>query len=725
MVQQLKRIARFSILDDDVLAGLAVVVTAERFSPGTVICQQGKVEDKFYGIEFGTVLVRTTVGDQEIIVAQLSAGDAFGERALYEALPRTATVVVETTVDLLGLHRKDYQRLVQKYPALERILVGPDVVPILGQVPLFSRLSQEELTELSRHVGVRYYPRGRRVAQQGDMGATMYVVIDGDLVAYQMDESGRRRPVKALKKGDAFGETSLLVGEPRDATVVVKTEAEICYLHKAAFDEFLEAHPQVRNKLIVRPDVERKWRVRPFPGQSPDEIIEIRDNKHWVALLRAVWLPSLLWILAGVVIVIAHKLGLFGESEWLSVLLAVSWVASATAMGPWYWIDWRNDYHIVTSQRVIHIERELFLAATTDVVPIEQVQNVEVTQGLWGSLLGYGHVRVATASAAGWLMELLFVREPEAFQQSIFEQIGRARFRAVAQERVEIRGTIRQATGMSELEDVVEEEPTPTGKAPPSWLPHLTQSRPVKRLRRIFSEFGIVVFLRRPHLPRQEILEDNDVIWRKHWVILLAATYRPLLLCLVIVPLTAVTLAGGLDWFNPLDLAPSLLSWALLPLGLSLIAVLLRLAWKVEDWRNDQYIVTNTHIIDIERTPFLLNESQRQARLESIENTQATTQGFWRSLLKLGDVTIETAGEGTFTFTQVRNPTKVQAEIERRREAYRELVRRQEAERRRGEIARWLSVYSDVAGEEKARAQQEDRQQLPKSWVEESEEKED
>ena len=92
----------------------------------------------------------------------------------------------------------------QKYPALKRILVGPDVVPILGQVPLFSRLSQEELTELSRHVGVRYYPRGRWVAQQGDMGATMYVVIDGDLVAYQMDESGRRRPVKALKKGDAF-----------------------------------------------------------------------------------------------------------------------------------------------------------------------------------------------------------------------------------------------------------------------------------------------------------------------------------------------------------------------------------------------------------------------------------------------------------------------------------------------------------------------------------------
>ena len=724
MVQRLKRIDRLSMLGDEVLRDLALVVTAERHALGTVICQEGALEDKFYAIESGRVRAQVRIDDQEVVLASFTQGDVFGERALAEALPRTATIISDTIVDLLCLHRRDYQRLAQRHPSLERLLVGPEVVSLLAQVPLFSRLSGEDLAELSKYVGVRYYPPGRQVVQQGDMGVTMYVVIGGDLVAYRMEETGRRRPVRAFKKGDSFGETSLLVGEPRDVTVIARTHAELLYLNRASFNAFLEAHPRVRDRLRVRPDVERKWKAKPFPEQNPDEIIEIIDNRHWIAFLLVLIRPLFWLTLFGIVLPALSTFwpSLFGgqvRPAELPVILAIFWGVVAGPVFFWYWVDWQNDYYIVTTQRVVHIERELLRATTTDVVPIEQVQNVEVRRGPWGTLFGYGHVRIATAAAAGRVMELSFVRESEAFQQAIFHQIARARFRAVEAERTELRQIIRQAIGTTMLEDVIEEEQPSAGEGV-GWLASLGQSRLAQRLRQIITESGFVVFLRRPHFPREEIRTAEQVIWRKHWGILLVKTYRPLLLCLGFTVLTGLAVAGWLGKYDPLGFGSSLLGWVSLGLGLLLFFALFWLFWEVEDWRNDQYIVTNTHIIDIERTPFLLNESKRQARLESIENTQSSSQGLWRNLLRLGDVTIETAGEGTFTFLRVRNPGKVQAEIERRREAYRERVRQEGAERRRGEIVSWLSVYSDVMREESLEAEWRARQQSLGTGSEES-----
>jgi len=704
MVQRLKRIVRLSILDDDMLTDLAVVVAVERHPAGTVICRQGEPGDKFYAIEVGQVLVRTKVGEQEVDVARLSGRDVFGERALMGALPRTATVMAETSVDLLTLDRADYENLLEKHPSLEQILVGSEVPPLLRRVLLFSRLSDRELKALCEYVGVQVYPSGRLVVAEGDMGTTMYMVIKGDLVAYRLDERGRRRPVRAFKEGEAFGETSLLVGEPRDATVITKTYAELCYLNKASFDEFLKAYPDVQGRLQVRADVERKWRAKPFPGQNRGEIIATKDSKHWMVFVRAAMRPVWLWMLGGVILAFhIFGLDLTGIVGALLVALTALWLLIAVAVVTWHVIDWRNDFYIITSQRVIHIERVLLRAKATDVMPIEQVQDVGIDRDLWGKLWGYGRVRITSAAAARGAMNLVFVRAPESFQQSIFEQMRRARFRVELTERAEIQRTIKEVLGLTPPEDFTEGRPSRDEDRLPSWLTLLAQSQLVEWLRQIITESGVMVLLRRPHLPRQEIREADRVIWRKHWWFLLATTYRPLLACLVFS--AALVAVVWLGWFSSLELPQSLLVGAFFFLSLSLTAALLRLAWQVEDWRNDQYIVTDTHIIDTERSPLFLKESVRQASLEKIQTTSASTKGFWAGVLNLGDVIIETAGEeGSLTFTQVQNPDRVQAEIDRRREAYRASLRRQERGGRHVEISRWLSAYDDVKCEEETRA---------------------
>lgn len=728
MVQRLKRIARLSVLDDEVLADLAGIVTAERHPPGTVICRQGELEKKFYAIELGEVLVKATVEGREVEVARLTDTDVFGERALIGGRPRTATIVAETTVDLLVLDRRDYQALAQKHHSLERILVGPEVISLLQGVPLFSEFSTEDLSVLSEYVGIIFYPPGRRVVEQGDLGVTMYVISEGELVAYRLDERGRNRPVKAFEPGDAFGETSLLIGETRDATVITKTYAELGYINKASFTEFLEAHPGLQSKLRMRPEVERKYKHRAgaFPGQDRDEFVEIMDSKHWVAFARAFRGPALLLGLMGAILLVIDLL-LFGSSgralglTWLPTIMTALWILAVAGAFIWHLIDWRNDLHIVTTQRVIHIENILWRAFYRDEVPIHQVQNVDIERDLWGGVLDYGHVRITTARATGKSLDLEYVHDPEEFQRVIFEQIDRAKYRAVAEERAELRRAVRLAIGINVLEEEISEVPPPVKVKRLSWLALLTRNRLALRLRKTVTESGLATFLRHPHLPSQEIRQDDRVIWRKHWGILLKVTWRSQLLWLFVLGLISVAVAGWLGWFLIPGVSPSLFKGVLLALLLIAIPSLGWMVWEVEDWRNDLYVVTDTHIIDIKRTPLLLRESRRQASLDNIQNTSASTKGFWAGRLKLGDVIIETAGEGTFEFKQVRNPHKVQAEIDKRLAAYEARLRQQEASQRRAEMAKWFDAYHDVAREAKATAHRRAQQLLPTDWIEGSE----
>jgi CRP-like cAMP-binding protein/membrane protein YdbS with pleckstrin-like domain len=709
-----------------VLADLAAVVADEQYSPGEVICRQGRRGDKAYAIEVGDVLVQAEVGGRKVELAHMSNGDFFGERALVGALPRAATIIAETPLHLLSLHRRDYQRLARRHPSLKRVLVGPDVVPLLRQVGLFSRLTQEELEALSEHVGVQFYRPGSRVVGQGEMGATMYVVILGDLIAYRRDEKGRARPVKALPEGTAFGETSLLVGEPRDATVVARTYTQLCYINQASFNNFLQAHPGVRNRLQVRPDVKRKWTAGSFPGQFPGETVEIRSRKHWMAFLTALAGPAFWLALCGGALLVLDALWLGsvrGSSglATLSVLLTLLWMLMAVAISIWHWVDWRNDHYIVTTQRIVHIERVILQATTTDVVPIEQVQNVDLKQDLLGEILDYGHIRITTAGPAGTgSMELRYVCQPDAFQWTIFEQMGRDRYRAAEAERSELRRAIQRAIEPGVLEDEISEQPSPSPAERPGWAALLSRNPLVGWLRRTFTESGLIVFFRRPHLLRQEISQEDRVIWRKHWGVFLKATCRPLVLCLLCFALILLAMAGWLGGFTLLDFQPSVFGTALVVLTLSFVPILVWLLWEVEDWRNDLYIVTDTHIIDIERiTPILLKETRRQARLDNIQNMTASTTGFWSSILKWGDVLIETAGEGTFEFKQVHYPDRVREEIDRRREAYRARQRREETERQRAEFAEWISVYHEVMRDQEARARWEGTISPPESLLEE------
>ena len=92
-------------------------VTAE---PGEVLTQEGATGHEFFIIVRGSAAVRRK-GRK---VATLGPGQYFGELALLDRGPRSATIVAESEMELLVLEQRHFLGLLDEMPSLSRKLLG-------------------------------------------------------------------------------------------------------------------------------------------------------------------------------------------------------------------------------------------------------------------------------------------------------------------------------------------------------------------------------------------------------------------------------------------------------------------------------------------------------------------------------------------------------------------------------------------------------------------------
>jgi CRP-like cAMP-binding protein len=86
---------------------------------GTVVCDEGAVGLTFYFIVSG----KATVIRNGRKAAELDAGSYFGELALLDRLPRSATVKAATDMELLAIDQKDFNKILKDSPSMVRKLL--------------------------------------------------------------------------------------------------------------------------------------------------------------------------------------------------------------------------------------------------------------------------------------------------------------------------------------------------------------------------------------------------------------------------------------------------------------------------------------------------------------------------------------------------------------------------------------------------------------------------
>ncbi len=108
----LRAVDLFSELEPRELDVLANVARDSHFSPGEVVVAEGDTSGRFHLVVSGTADI--TVGDQQ--VAEFGPGDYFGEVAMIDRQPRTATVSAHDDLRTLSLASISVRPLLREHP---------------------------------------------------------------------------------------------------------------------------------------------------------------------------------------------------------------------------------------------------------------------------------------------------------------------------------------------------------------------------------------------------------------------------------------------------------------------------------------------------------------------------------------------------------------------------------------------------------------------------------
>ena len=104
-----RKFALFAELDDRELASIAAVAKSRRYAKDDVVFHADESGDVFCLIKEGQVKVTMISPEgKEIILSMLGPGDFFGEMALLENEPRSATVIATEALDVYTIWRSDF-----------------------------------------------------------------------------------------------------------------------------------------------------------------------------------------------------------------------------------------------------------------------------------------------------------------------------------------------------------------------------------------------------------------------------------------------------------------------------------------------------------------------------------------------------------------------------------------------------------------------------------------
>ena len=535
-----------------------------------------------------------------------------------------------------------------------------DILMRLKNVPLFASLDPPHLERIAAIADRCCLPQGSLLFREGEVGYTFFIIDSGQVSLQKAGLPATREGLNLAGEGESLGEEALLLGDRHGQSAQAATDVEVISIAKSAFDRLVGQQPQIRIQLQPSRLVLERLQAPTFPWQDEDELTLLLRRRHWVAFAHDLPIPLLMLLGLGVAAWLLRQVGLLTSLP--GVLLFVSILPATVTL--WLYLDWQNDFYLVTSKRILHEEKVILLYQTWDEAPLNKVTNTTVYRSFPGSMLGYGTLHIQTASLRG-SMVLDYLPDPEQVQQVICEYAARLGAARGQDTRQDIRSELSRQIGRTQFGQKQALPPAP---------------QQAEEQRRRPSQLTRLLRLRSK--------EGNQVIWRQHWVFLIRQSAAPAILFLLATVLIVVTLLNVSASFPFSLFLVSLVLW---------LGSLIWLWWRVVDWGNDIYVVTDQLIIDIKKKPLFVSERRRQATLDMIQNVFLRKEGLLTALLNYGDVVIQTAGlAGEFTFAGVSDPMRVQREIFRRVDHYQAQQQHRDSQRDRSELSEWFRVYHEL-----------------------------
>lgn len=228
-----------------------ILLSAEAWAPqrGEVILRQNDYTDSLLLITDGSVSIsRIDESGKELRFTDLEAGNFFGEMGLLSGRRRNATIKAGEGCRLLEIPRKAMLKLLHLSPPVKAHLDRVFLIRALRNF-LFPDLPDAILWRLAAKAALQRYERQQPIFREGDASDAFYLLRSG-MVKVSRRSGDREVVLNYLVAGNYFGESALLEKGQRQATVSTIFPAELIVLRRDDFNLFLDAHPDLRRRLL-------------------------------------------------------------------------------------------------------------------------------------------------------------------------------------------------------------------------------------------------------------------------------------------------------------------------------------------------------------------------------------------------------------------------------------------------------------------------------------------
>jgi hypothetical protein len=533
---------------------------------------------------------------------------------------------------------------------------------------LFQDLEEENFDSIINRLEIITKEDGAVIFKQGDESGSLYFIFSGSVNLTRWT-ANKENLYMVLTAGDQLGYEIFGRGEVRQVTARANGPTILLSLNFNSLAAIIKQFPVLYNRFKIRVEsfhlalqVKLSWR-------KPEEVIYFIARRHPFFLALRFIGPFLF----GFAALIAFSLLILNNAANLANLLLPGIATGLFFVGYsiWEYIDWTNDYSIITSRRVNFQEKIIFLYDSRIEALLNAIRSIETCVDRIGLVLGYGSVIVHTFAGDVVLEHIAYVKDVA----NLLEEARRRARTTLEKEDIQaFKKTIRQriADGVRPL-DV----PTALRPSPPRGKP----KKPV------------YLRTRRSNFMHMRFEEGGNVTYRTNIFILVVKVWFPLVMLIVLLVLLITGLLSGSSIMTNVTGRTIWLSAA----GFLAIAALGVTIYRAEDWRNDIYVITNDQLIDRNKKP-LGREDVRTANLANIEAIRFEQKGLWALLFNFGTVFVR-VGLQELPFHNIYNPSEVQRELFRRI-AERENKRQQEAMRiERERVADWIGAYYEVVSE--------------------------
>jgi CRP-like cAMP-binding protein len=239
-----------SDLTEQAFARVLENAVVQRLGHGALLIRAGDPGDSFFLLASGEVRVFTGEAPAQTELAHLHEGAIFGEMALINAQPRSASVEVVGSADIISFGRKALEaaagELEAVAAALEKFTRDRLLKNLLATSPLFKPFTHPQRIDLVRRFTGHDIAEGDAIIRQGDRGEGLYVLLSGGVEVVQGGEPFETQ-LAELRPGDCFGEISLVLELPAMATVRATRRSTVLFLAREYFQRLTEALPEILN----------------------------------------------------------------------------------------------------------------------------------------------------------------------------------------------------------------------------------------------------------------------------------------------------------------------------------------------------------------------------------------------------------------------------------------------------------------------------------------------